>query len=537
MIMTTRQNVLTAAVVALVVLAAASARGNGDPAALRAAALDTIANIVLIESDVDEAVRDDAVLLLGTYGGVEHTAVLLQRLESAPSNEAKVIVVRALGALGDATALSTLRDLFLAPESHRTGDDLRWPVSAAAGDALLAMGENGHSVVVEASRSSDAELRRRAIEALARVHDAACAAVAIRCTEDPDRWVRLEAAVALGTLGDAEAVPALTNLLDDTDADVRLEAAKSLARLGDSSGIAHIEKLATLPATRSLALRLLARLDPAANMPALLDDLKRPADDEELDDGAALLAACDPELVVPKLIEACSSDDEALRANAAALLGRLKARDGVDALIACLKDTSWHVRTCATESLGRIGRKSALPPLHAFAEQLARRRADRLTQAPREACALALVQLDDHDAAMPLCLLEVGEHKRVNVPPELAALVDGAVIERVLIASVQQPDPGRPVDDLLDDLKALELTRSRAAGLVIEKLLREQPYAQMHAIDLPEVWAALLDALGGCGGPATAKTAATYATNETPLVRLAACRAILRLTAEETQGD
>jgi hypothetical protein len=150
---------------------------------------------------------------------------------------------------------------------------------------------------------------------------------------------------------------------------------------------------------------------------------------------------------------------------------------------------------------------------------------------------MALARLGDRDGAVPLCLLEMGERKRVNVPPEIAAFVGGEVIERVLIASVQQPDPGRPVEYLLDDLKALELIGSRAAGLVLEKLLREQPYAQMPAIDLPEVWAALLDALAGCGGPATAKTAATYASNETPLVRLAACRAILRLTSDETMGD
>lgn len=537
MIANLKDNIIAPVLAVLILLAPACAAANGDPAALRAAALDTIANIVLVESDVDEAVRNDAVLLLGTYGGVEHTAVLLQRLESAPNNEAKAIAVRALGALGDATAIRTLRSLFTSPESYRTGEDLRWSVSDAAGDALLAMGDAGRSVVVDASRSPDAELRRRAIRTLARARDAACAAASIRCTDDPDRWVRLDAAAVLGLLGDAKAVPALTRLLDDTDGDVRLEAAKSLARLGDPAGVAHIERLATMPDEHSLAVRLLARLDAEKHMPALLEDLKRSVGEDELDDIASLLGACDTEHVVPALVDACGDEREALRANAAALLGRLKARDAADALAACLKDTSWAVRARAAESLGLIGRKSTLPALRALAGQLTQRRADRLTQAAREACAVALVRFGDHDGAAPLCLLEVGERRHVNVPPEIAALVDGPVIERVLIDSVQHPDPGRPVEHLLSDLKALELTGSRAAGLVLEKLLRERSYARMHAIDLPEVWAGLLEALAGCGGPATAKTAATYAGSETPLVRLAACRAILRLTADGTQGD
>jgi hypothetical protein len=46
-----------------------------------------------------------------------------------------------------------------------------------------------------------------------------------------------------------------------------------------------------------------------------------------------------------------------------------------------------------------------------------------------------------------------------------------------------------------------------------------------------------LAALAGCAGPAAAKTAAAYANDETPLVLLAACRAILRLTAKDITED
>ena len=181
--------------------------------------------------------------------------------------------------------------------------------------------------------------------------------------------------------------------------------------------------------------------------------------------------------------------------------------------------------------------KSAVSSLKMLAEQLQGRRADARTVPAREACAVALARLGQPDSAVPICLVKFGTTKRMDVSPDVAALVGGEEIERVLIESVRQPDPGQPPEHLLEPLRALELMRSRAAAMALEELLRERPYTRMHALNLPEVWAALLDALSGCGGPPAAKTAATYADDETPIVRIAACRAILRLTIEETSGD
>ena len=528
---------LCSAAALVTLLMAPGAAANGDTAALRAAALDTLADMVLSDKDVDETLRDEAAALLGRYGGPAYSAVLVQRIETAPSRAAAVIAIRALGELGDEAQIPTLRTLFMAPEVHETPEDLRWSVAAAAGDALLKCGKAGRDVVLEAAGGSDAEVRRRAIQALAKVRDLATPEFFAGFAHDRDRWVRYETAVILGTLDDATAIPTLQEILDDAEADVRLEAARSLARLGDASGIKLLRGLARSNPDDGLALRLLARLDPVEHLPALLTHLKQSVSEEELDDVAALLSACDRADVVPPLIDACRGNKAPARANAAALLARLKEREATDALAELLQDNSWDVRTQAARALGVIGNKDALPALERLAQQLARRSHDPQTADTREACAIALARLGKQDAAVQLCLVELGETQRLDVPPEVAAQVGGETIERVLIESIRSPDPGRRVEHLLDELRALELIGSRAAAPAIEALLRERPYARMHAINLPEVWAGLLDALAACGGPAATQPVAGYAENETPLVRLAACRGILRLTTENTTRD
>jgi len=517
---------------------AGTAFANGDPAALRADALDTLANIVLVDKGAGEAVRDAAAELLGRYGGPEHTAVLLQRLESAPTNASKVIAIRALGRLGDETVIPTLHALFVAPEKHRTAEDIRWSVAAAAGDALLAFGERGADVVLNASRGTDAQIRRRAIQAMSRSSAFTAADAFTSFADDKDRWVRLATASILGALGDETAVPTLKKLLDDPEADVRIEAAKSLARLGDAAGAELVARLKDSETDEALALRLLARVDPAQHLAALLDSLRQPATEQDVDDIAALLAACKADDVVPALVAACTDESPHLRANAAILLGRLNAREHAETLISLVQDPSLDVQAAAATALARVGTQSALPALRMLAERLGRRGADARSRPARNACAIALAELGDPDSAVPLCLLQLGERKRIDAPPEVVAFVDGEALERVLIQSIRHPDPGAPTTQVLDELRALELTGSAAGGLLLEELLRERPYSKSHALDLPEVWAALLDALGACAGAPAAKTAATYAGSERPFVRLAACRAILRLTTTRaTKGD
>jgi len=507
------------------------------PDALRTGALDALANIVLAEEDVDDALRNKAVALLGQYGGPAYSAVLLERLESGGSQADVIAAVRALVELGDDSIIPTLHGLFIAPETHRTRKDIRLSVSAAAGDALLKCGKTGTTIVLEATHGPDAEVRRRALQALARSGQHADTAFFITFTKDRDRWVRIEAAVILGARGDTAALPALTALLDDANSDVRLAAARSLARLGDPGGIKHLQHLARAKPDDGLAFRLLARLDPDQHMAALLTHLKHAVDDEELDEIAACLDPCERDKTVPPLVEACADDSTYLRANAAALLGRLKAHQAVGTLAGLIEDPSWEVRTQAASALGALGTKTALPPLRTLAKQLQYRGTDPQVHATREACALALARLGERETAARLCLVELSTRKRVIVSPEVAARVGGEALVRVLIESVQKPDPGAPLEQLLGELRALQLLHSKAAAPALEALLRERPYARMHAINLPEVWAALLEALGTCAGPDAARVAAHYADHETPLVRLAACHVILRLTTMDLTRD
>jgi HEAT repeat protein len=510
---------------------------DGDAAALRAGALDALANLVLAPQGADEPLRDEAVGLLGRYGSSAYTAVILRRLEAVPSGAGAVTAIRALGELRDPTVLPSLQAVFTGPEVHRSEEDLRWSVAAAAGDALLKFGQAGLDLVLEAARGPDAQLRRRAVQALARATNLAPKGFFAGFVHDTDRWVRLDVAAILGRLSDAAAVPALKELLDDADRDVRIEAAKSLARLGDPSGSALLLQLVALDPDDGLALRLLARLSPSEHLAALITHLDKPVSDDELDDVAALLSTCPRDQIVPALEAACGSDSAPSRANAAALLGRLKEPNALPTLTELLKDPTWDVRAEAVRALGSMRLKAALPSVRSLAALIAPLGESAQTRAAREACAIALARLGDRDGAAQLCLVGVGKTERLGVSPEVAAQVGGEALERVLIEAIKEPNAGRPVQGLLDELRALECLGSRAAAPTIEALLRERPYARTTALDLPEVWAGLLDALAGCAGPAAAGAAAAYANDETPLVLLAACHAILRLTTKDITED
>jgi HEAT repeat protein len=234
--------------------------------------------------------------------------------------------------------------------------DVPWPVEVAAGEsagvpitksqriqAIQVVGAahpnavGSVPVVIEALKDEDAEVRRSAAEALARV-DAKTPGVVPALAEalrDRDSEVRGAAALALGRLRVArEAVPPLCQTLRDSDARVRIQAAWALTRIDPEAKGAVSVLTAALkeadPQLRGLAAQALTGLGDRASE------------------------------AVPTLAAALSDPTPGVRLWAAVALGEIgpPARAAVPALIRALEDSNHNVVMAVGSALDQIDPKA-----------------------------------------------------------------------------------------------------------------------------------------------------------------------------------
>ncbi|MFB9687441.1 HEAT repeat domain-containing protein [Amycolatopsis plumensis] len=129
---------------------------------------------------------------------------------------------------------------------------LRWALARAGGDAVAS--------VAPGLRSDDAEVRRRAVRAIAELPGAEADAVLAEALGDSDPAVRRLAALASGQRGAIAAVPVLTGMVVEGTNDV--EAAEVLGTLsrddGHADGIAGelADALAAHPADTAVRIRV-----------------------------------------------------------------------------------------------------------------------------------------------------------------------------------------------------------------------------------------------------------------------------------------
>jgi len=164
-----------------------------------------------------------------------------------------------------------------------------------AAAALVAIGTESLSSLVNAARAPQWVARRNAVWALGALDDARGVPPALTALQDREPPVRRVAAWALGALDADVAVKALIDALDDTDAGVRSQVAWALGAIRDPRAV----------------------------------------------DG---------------LIKALKDQDDSVRTQAAWALGAIRDRRASDALATALKDSSPRVRRQAAWALGAIGR-------------------------------------------------------------------------------------------------------------------------------------------------------------------------------------
>jgi HEAT repeat protein/beta-lactamase regulating signal transducer with metallopeptidase domain len=199
------------------------------------------------------------------------------------------------------------------------------PVSPAVVQALT-----------EALKDSDAEVRKSAMQALARFRVPAAYDAFVLGLKDSDAEVRQQAAFALSQLRDGRATDALVGALKDSDAEVRQQAAFALSQLRDPRAV-----------------------------PALTSALKD-QDDEVREQALFALSQIRDPSAVPALTTALSDPKANVRQQAAFALSQIGDEKAVPALVGALKDKDAEVREHAAFALSQIGDESAIEPLTAL---------------------------------------------------------------------------------------------------------------------------------------------------------------------------
>ena len=243
--------------------------------------------------------------------------------------------------------------------------------------------------------SPDAAVRLVALREVADACAPELLPVIDRALGDAEAEVRLEAVTALDAIGGAEAVAPLIRALGDADEEVRELAAKALAENQSPQGVpalldalarsvdvwtiaALLEALKPLRSVNALqpALHWLDHADAAVRTAAVgvIGYLRLPRALPELlrlaagDPSAAVrlaalraLVSAPPEAVAQAALKALGDAEWTIRAEAAAILGRLRHAAAADALTGLADfDAQWQVREQAVEALGMLQHKPAV---------------------------------------------------------------------------------------------------------------------------------------------------------------------------------
>lgn len=191
------------------------------------------------------------------WDDVLETVALLQALGSdSPARRQRTALT------SDLPAEALVEAVLDETDPHVAGA-LRW--------ALRRAGEDGVALLADGLDAPEAEVRRRAVEALAEIPDDAATALLRTVLTHADAVVRGRAALALGARGVAEAVPALVDMIVEGRNDV--EAAEALGALGASVDHVVVRLADARPAARRRLTQALADLPGSSPvLTALTDD-------------------------------------------------------------------------------------------------------------------------------------------------------------------------------------------------------------------------------------------------------------------------
>ena len=223
-------------------------------------------------------------------------------------------------------------------------------------DLLLSLyGDRGG---IDPSDDWTLDLRRQMTLMLGIWEDAYALASLTHAARDGDPKVRSNAVWALGMIRDTDTLPVLLQALQDTDEQVRRLAAEALNELRDPrAGDTLLQTLRDPnPQVVVAAVTALAVLRDRRAVPELLR-IMGGGSDRAARAAAAALATLGNNGTLPGLIDRLVSleSDTETKADAAAALGVMGARDALPHLVTALGSGSVPVRIAAARALGRLG--------------------------------------------------------------------------------------------------------------------------------------------------------------------------------------
>lgn len=326
-------------------------------------------------SDPDpEVVRNATIALVAK--GTEGLSIVLRRYTKEANWERRAAMLMGMAGMAHPKVISAL------VHALRFGD---WRERGAALAGLSFHKDNALPAIQQLLPSPHRSDRLAAIEALKAIQTPKALQLLLQVgRQDPDPQIRCEALLVLSDLGVQEALPLLAELVRKGEASIASTAAVGLTRYGEEGRkklreLLHSER----PETRLAAARALALLNDRAALSFLrgqasnedlaqrmtfLQLMARAGDEKALRELVGLLA-CEEPLVrlrarlglysvgkpaIPLLLQALDSADERVRAEAALVLGALRAEIAREKLASLLKDSSPQVRDAAKQALARL---------------------------------------------------------------------------------------------------------------------------------------------------------------------------------------
>lgn len=281
------------------------------------------------------ASQDYAVVAVGAQASLELsgrpvTEVLTAGLEDR-SVDQQVLIIGILGQRADLSTLSELRDL------ARQG---KQPTRLAALGALARMGHSSSvALLVELSDDSDPEVAQAATAGLAHFPGASADAAVLTMLASERKADRLSALGLIGQRRMKASMPALLDSAADPDSDTRSQALKSIAQLGGAD---------ELPALLVLLPRMTRTKDLDALRQALTDVCGR---------------AGDPEACVGQLIERLSQVDTPQKVALLRVLSSVGGPRALEVVCAAVDDSDEDVQLGALRVLAAWQSADAAPKL------------------------------------------------------------------------------------------------------------------------------------------------------------------------------
>ena len=206
----------------------------------------------------------------------------------------------------------------------------------------------------EALKDADAEIRSTAIEALADLKDRSSVGDIAALLKDENKEIRRSAASALGNMPSRSVINELVAAMKDEDAEVRQSAIRALTEIKDPSVVGPLTAALQDPNAdvRARAISALHELE-LPNPPAgLLEMLKDPNADVRHEAAHAVGHYKDAR-AVPQLRAMLDDGNADVREAAVEALSEIRNEEALQALMGALKSKDPRVRKAAAEALGQ----------------------------------------------------------------------------------------------------------------------------------------------------------------------------------------